>query len=71
MYAEDLCILHCCGVVICVEAQRKRRTTGSPLVRSSTKMSRRVGARRAANETSMSNGNLDSAAEPIDVADSQ
>ncbi|XP_056899652.1 RING finger protein 4 [Takifugu flavidus] len=52
-------------------AQRKRRTTGSPLVvRSSTKTSRRVSARRAANDTSMSNGNIDSAAEPIDVADS-
>uniref|UniRef100_H2V5F1 Ring finger protein 4 n=1 Tax=Takifugu rubripes TaxID=31033 RepID=H2V5F1_TAKRU len=45
-------------------AQRKRRTTGSPLVaRSSTKTSRRVSARRAANDTSMSNGNIDSAAE--------
>uniref|UniRef100_A0A674P8G2 Ring finger protein 4 n=1 Tax=Takifugu rubripes TaxID=31033 RepID=A0A674P8G2_TAKRU len=36
------------------EAQRKRRTTGSPLVaRSSTKTSRRVSARRAANDTSI------------------
>lgn len=45
-------------VMMCVQAQRKRRTTGSPLVlRPSTKTSRGANARRTANATRAANGN--------------
>lgn len=43
---------------MCVQAQRKRRTTGSPLVlRPSTKTSRGATARRTANATRAANAN--------------
>lgn len=53
----------------CVQAQRKRRTTGSPPIRSGTKSSRRVSARRASADTGMSNSNSNPPAETIDVVD--
>lgn len=60
-----------CLAVMCVKDQRKRRSTANPhVIRPSTKTRRRR-ARRAANDTGPSNGNVGSAAETIDVVDCQ
>lgn len=73
---HGLRVIHYCdltrAVVICVKDQRKRRSTAIPhVIRPSTKTRRRIGARRTANDTGTSNGNMEASAETIDVVDGQ